>query len=880
MARTRKNLRGGQPVGIKRKAESPIEPQAAKKAKLECPTDDMKYHLKADMFHDHGSQNFDDPNMAILYGGNVENRTTDEAKVVEYMQKYYPASDSQFRLKNVINFTLNNKTDLFPQHGGSPWKPFVGVSNSKVAVVQDAGFVLYRAIESQNLITFGSILDQAGKPASKEDNPVYSKTTNSLTFPACSYGFNSDVVKDIHINNFTGKSVECKFNYKYGASWEPNGGTQGILQINKRKGDFMSIEEVAQTLIPKKRFAGYIGKALGDIMLVASLTPKIDNVENNLFPSDDLTALYGKDTDPKVTDIQHRLLNTGDRLNHVRAFMFGVDSVYSAPGVAGVRKFEYIPGIMTVQTDEAVREMYLNRIKLLIIQIDNAYNSLLQHLETEVIPGGFFDTRKSMKSGIQLVSNTSSERATNAIKYLIPVIETYRTYVLFYYHVFYQYYLTTQLESNDSLKTIYEILLNSAVELTPSATSTVGTRDIRAIVNIIKTSYLFYSIYSIEDTDIPIDYKKQKEISEGTEPSNTDTIIPKRTIDELTKAINPERKAYALHAYPVRSLWDGGVNGTHTFYISNVYQLIGKSQKMLIPFSYIFQSFKYGNLPDYPVEIIDGPTVGGQQNGDLEVFAQVFKRPNRVMDAPRVRPIERDVDIDILTDFLKDGRTPETLVKTYMTYQLYPDSILDKSLLEQVFVAYKNAIDGDFVLAEVSEERDPVSTKESLQFNSFACTYNSNIAASYCGVSKDLVPKEKNEYALIFLLREYASKFDEFATLAEEQVPIKKGAEAYLNVKESKVITNSVASNDMYDTFSQADTVMNFGSDFSRESSQERLSPLSSPYYNKNKNPRRQSFGIVLNSEDGQRVPNENLYIDWTKSFVRRGGSSPKSEVK
>ena len=862
MARTKKNLRGGQPAGTKRKAETSIAPDP-KKTKLECPSEDMKYHLKADMFHDHGSDKFDDPNMAIVYGGNGDTRTTDEAKVVEYMQKYYPASDSQYRLKHTINFTLNNKTDLFPQHAGSPWKPFLEVSNSKVAVLQDAGFVLYRAIDAQNLITFGSILDQAGKPASKEDNPIYSKSTSSFTFPACVYGFNSDSVKDINISNFTGKSVECKFNYKYAeGSWNPNGGTQGVLQINKRKGDFMSIEEVAQTFNPQKRFAGFIGKALGDILLVASLTSKIGNVENNLFPSDDLTLLYGKDTEPKVTGIQHRILNTGDRLNHVRAFMFGVGSVYSPPGVGGVRKFEYIPGIITIQSDEAVREMYLNRIKLLILQIDTAYNDLLKHLETEVVPGGVFDTSKSMKSGIELVSNASSERALNAINYLIPVIETYRTYVLFYYHVFYQYYLATPSESNESLKAAYEILLNSAVELTPSATSTVSTRDIRTIVNIIKTSYLFYSIYSIDDLDTEIDYKKQKDISEGGEPSDTDTIIPKRTIDELTKAINPERKVYALHAYPVHSLWNGGIKGTHTFYISNVYQLIGKKQKILAPFSYIFWSFKYGTLPDYPVEIIDVPIVGGQENRDLEIFAQVFRRPNRVIKAPLVRPIENGVDIDILTDFLKEGRTIETLIKAYMTYQLYPDSILDKSLLEQVFVAYKNGIEDDeFALPKVLVEQDFVSTKESLQFNAFACKYNANIAAYYCGVSERLVPNKKDEYALIGLLREYASKLEEMTkyNVDNENSSVKSNWNTL-----SPIMTQGMSSPMTLSPFS---------------------SPPSSPIYTKIRDPRRQSFGMAHGSpgqmyEGGQRVPTENLYIDWTKSFVRRGGSSPKSMVK
>ena len=89
MARTKKNLRGGQPAGTKRRAETSIAPDP-KKTKLECPSDIMKYHLRADMAHDHGSDKFNDPKMAALYGGN-DTKTTKEDSVVEFIKNNFDA---------------------------------------------------------------------------------------------------------------------------------------------------------------------------------------------------------------------------------------------------------------------------------------------------------------------------------------------------------------------------------------------------------------------------------------------------------------------------------------------------------------------------------------------------------------------------------------------------------------------------------------------------------------------------------------------------------------------------------------------------------------------------------------------------------------------
>ena len=864
MARTRKNLQGG----VKRTAAQAgiTQPSATKKAKLElclCDNDIMKYHLRADMAHDHGSASFTTSDMSTLYCGN-DNRTTAEDEVVKHIRANYrtDSGDENYRVQNIIEFTQDNKTDMFPQHAGSPFRPFEGVENEKVAVLQDAGFVLYRAIGAQNLITFGSILDQAGKPGSKEDNPVYSPSAASLVIDPCVYGFNKNAVGNITIDKFTGKSVQCSFNYKY-KDINYKGGTGGALQINKRNGDFMSIEEVRQIKEPflNKKFAGYIGKALGDITLVASLTKKIGNTKNLLYPSSDLTKLYAKDSDPKITDIQNFLLNTGDRLNHIRAFMFGVGSVYSPPGVKGVRTFEYIPGIAEKQEAPAVRTMYLNRIKLLIIQIDTAYGDLIAHLKNEVSPGSF-NVEKSMKSGLLLIKPGTENRAKEAIDYLINVIEAYRTYVLFYYLVFYNYHASLDESEIENLKDTYEILLNNSPGLMPSSTSTLSNngRDIRVFVNILKTTSLIFSDYTIKNTDDKIDYKKQVDIAYGKEEP-TEKIIPKKEVDRLISLLYTEATTKTTipdDYFPIHSLWLNGLEKTHTFYVSNVYQLIGNKKSILAPFSHIFWTFKFGDKPDKaPFVDLDEEMIGGG-NDDFEAFAQVYKRPTKRNQLPDNLVIPQpEYCSDILSDFLKSGKTVETIMGALQTYSEYEYSIIDQLLFEQLVIDYKNAIgDREIVIPKSWNTSIEVSTKESLEFNAFACTYNKDLSSSF----ERLASKKTND--LSELLATYAEKFEELAQLKP----------AIGQLDEAKSYVSSRSNSQERSVYgSQASTLSINGSlwgsqpaspisDFSRESSLERYSP---PKYG-----------------SGQRVPAENLYMDWTKSFVRRGGSSAKSDVK
>jgi hypothetical protein len=418
----------------------------------------------------------------------------------------------------------------------------------------------------------------------------------------------------------------------------------------------------------------------------------------------------------------------------------------------------------------------------------------------------------------------------------------------------------------------------------PSSTSTLGSngRDIRVFVNILKTTNLIFSDYTIENTDTVIEFKKQVDIAFGREAS-TEKIIPKKMVDKLILSLYTEARTQTRipdDYYPIKSLWSNGLEKTHTFYVSNVYQLIGNRKTIPAPFSHIFWTFKFGDKPDKATFVdLDQEMTGG--NNEFEAFAQVYKKPtkrNRIPDNLVVP--QSEYCSDILTDFLKSGKTVETIVGALQTYSEYQYSIIDSLLLEQLVIDYKNAVgDTEITLPKSWNNSIQVSTKESLEFNAFACAYNGALV-------RGLTPSDLEE-----LLEKYTKDFEKLANM-----DIEEAAKSYIDEYNSSITIFSPFYNSqktrVYEDQSQfsVGTASPF-SQFSRESSPERLSPLSSPYYNKNRNARRQSFGIVTTpirsqSPDysimkaGQRVPVENLYMDLTKSFVRRGGSSPKSDVK
>lgn len=704
MARTRKlRLKGGQIVGTKRKADISSEElrgeEDIKKQKTDVdpilsaaetiislgvppkipinPCFDtvnasyMGYHLRADTLHDFGSVIATPKVLDNLHGIAIP-APTSEKDVVQYFKSNYPAFENTFRNDNIINFSLAERTSLFSQQGVEPiFKPFTNISNKEIGVLQDAGVKLYKLMNATNLITFGSILDQAGKPI--EEAFLFNAGSESLTFPACVFGFNREKVKEITISKFNGKSVTCNFS----SSIFGTGGSDGPIQLNQRQGDFRSIAEVKAIPEGNKRMKGIIGKALGDALLVASLMPNVGGIKNPLCP-----PLPGKINSLKSGEertIKRVIFNTGDQLAHIRAYAFGIPTVYSS-SLSGIRNFEYIPGIDSELTPEQLNKYYSDLSEKMITDIETAYTDLITHLNTLIVSNKFI-IQKSLKSGLPLIPDNeyNKEYTAKIISLLIKNISKIKDIV--------NIYCKSKITDKPSEEG-YRSLLVDAGRLTPSSTSTISRngRDVLSILNILK---------------------------------------------------------------PANDISDKIPKGNYTFYIAELYQLIGKKLPLPERLTKIFTMFG----DEMPVQDDVSRSRRGGANKNLEVFGTVFTGPTLKM--PDIKIPEVDTEFLNESYLVKASKmTSKEIVEAYETYKYNPDSILDEMLLESLYNELKTIID---VPKMTNVEVDKtVHTQASLKFNEFACRFNSSIVGEETDLGK--------------LLLKYADEFKKLSVPQAESI--------------------------------------------------------------------------------------------------------------
>lgn len=446
MGRTRKIRKGGQGVGNKRK-RSVLNP---------CNNPDipsyMALHLKADIQHDHGAT----VNVNNIIGKPDEGSSLSEDKVYDYILNHVSGEFKQDSLRhdNIVNFQLAEKTDFFPQSGIKPlFSPFNGITNDKVGVVQDAGIPLYRLMNAQNIITFGSVLDQAGKP---KENAYFQKAINKiLEIDLCIFGFKPSLGK-IKISNFTGKTVNYEF-----------GGRGGTIELNKLSGDFLSVADIKNINDdPANKERAIIAKALGDALQVVSLTTEY---AGDFYPSV-VSPLEGS---VSTREIEKVLFNTGDRLAHIRSYMFGVPSVYSAPkDKNGIRSFEYLPG---AEVSIDMSKYYSTSMNAIVKNIDDAYTTLLAHLTSVVLPNIQVASTYEDK---QLIPPTKVDIAKQYIERLIANVTEIQKRIMLYCNE-----LKTDLSQES-----YNQLLQEAIHLTPSSTTTFkrGNRSILLTLTLLK----------------------------------------------------------------------------------------------------------------------------------------------------------------------------------------------------------------------------------------------------------------------------------------------------------------------------------------------------------------------------------------------------------
>ncbi len=801
----------------------------------------MNYHLWADMIHDHGNSLLDIANP--LFGPRSPGLKSNEDEVVSMFKSSFPALQNNVRIKNTLRFSVENKTELFPSQGPAAFVPFVDTLNSNIGVLQDAGFLLFRAMGAQNIITFGSVLDQAGKPSNKNDNPLaYIPEANiALDIRPCTYGFNEAAVQNIRIGRFIGgMSATCKFNYRYKATPYIGGTPDEGLQINKLGGDFKSIAEIAAAGPEKDKFSGYIGKALGDISLVASLQQNIGATANPYYPAGmELTYIKEPARTPKPV-VTKLILNTGDRLNHIRAYAFGVGSVYSS-SAGGFRTFEYIPGVVTGESPLEQVTLYQTRMKLLIDTIDRTYEGLIEHIKSIIASGNL--SAHSLKSGLPLISDASKfDRGFRMLNNIIVILETFRTYILYHfiskynpYEVKVSHSATEPLTNTDveNIKNDYEGLLKIVDTVRPTAVSTKNTsgRDVLNIIPITKTTKL--DIFEFEISN-----------AAGVQ----DGSISKPLLDAYMTRIRGDRIPNDIPAFPVRPA--GEMKGSQTFYITNIYQLIGKGSRIGEPYSNIFNTFTFGGsaLPD----IISGGAVGGQIS--IELFAQVFVPPTKELPAVLEPAIPNEVDIDILNDYRASGLTASVAFNAYNTYKEYPPSIIDPQLLQQVLIAYYNAVGADgetdlnYLFEKKADYSDAISSIDSLKFNVWSCYYNAHIARS----RDEYDTPEDNELSNFLI---YSA--EQLRSLYGENIPTPMIG--YVDTPVDEIETSDM----------EAESAVTMGAP-GDEPGPAPVAPVK---------PSTGTFaapGLLVHA-GGQRVERENPSIDLTKSLVQilDGGASP-----
>jgi hypothetical protein len=430
------------------------------------PTE-MGYQLYSDIVHDFSAGLYTGPAAAdgVKYYHNhawkkdprLKNNNTDENSCMAYFQEKPSVRN---RLAVAVRFQIPKATQTFGK-----WTPpaLSGIANGNddIGIVQDAGDKITKALGAHNVITFGSILDPAGKPTGASDNPIWFAPSKEnppvVNIPLGIFGFDTTVLSSIVIDGFNGNGTCALFDIgdtKIDAVAKSvlAGGSCRMKPINitaaSKVGYFVSINEAKKksqetTNVPAGEGGGvkkarvqdahlYLaGKTLGDTMLVASCMqtfniPGADTGPKNIFyPSTGngtWNVLAGEM--PKTTPIE-LVLKTQDRLNHSRAIALGVPSILQS----GIN-YVYVPG----RIDKA------NQIKLygigyakLRMGIDGRYDDLIKSFKKALSSPAEF-TKHSRIGGQHILSPRKPKEILNIgaelIRRIVTALETLKAKVL------------------------------------------------------------------------------------------------------------------------------------------------------------------------------------------------------------------------------------------------------------------------------------------------------------------------------------------------------------------------------------------------------------------------------------------------------------------
>lgn len=362
----------------------------------------MGYHLYADVHHDFDSAG---PPFYNTGAGNVDALFKNEDDTVRYFREQSIATDlfreRDARLSSKIVFTVPAKTGTF-----QTWSPPVlwAGGNGEIGIVQDAGEKITLPLGAQNVLTFGSILDPAGKPNKQPDAPIwYNPGRNAtVTIPLDMFGFEPTVIRAIEIHDLTAGLVKAAFVVPNNAGgvvrWDAvsmrkltdGGPPQGQKPLNQTEsadaGFFTSIAGANTVSIlgrtqqadgPPDYFFK-IGKTLGDAMLVASCMSNYAGTPNPFYgvgADAGWRSWLGNNPPVERSPPQTLVLKTGDRLNHLRANLLGVGSILEqqASKQRATKQYEYIPAVVS---DDAIRASIRRGYDKMIEDATTRYNDL------------------------------------------------------------------------------------------------------------------------------------------------------------------------------------------------------------------------------------------------------------------------------------------------------------------------------------------------------------------------------------------------------------------------------------------------------------------------------------------------------------------------
>lgn len=381
------------------------------------PLDVMGYHLQCDVSHDFGPSapvyNINGSGAAARVGATTISEDGCVAFFTGPLGNQLIA-DFAARYADQVTFTVPDKTSSFEN-----WKApllFLG-GNENIGIIQDAGEFITQRLGAKNVLTFGSILDPAGKPIRPDQQPIwYEPAVNDVTIPLAPFGFDPAVIQAIRIRSLTAGTVKAEFvtaaQTLDAVAMSPplapiaGGKAKPINQTKVELAGFFTSIEKANNLREELTIAGmpkpvidqimgtymknfFIGKTLGDTMLVASGLPMLPglavaNPYYNVGAAGGAWKSWSNGSPAAAPRLQ--ILKTGDRLNWLRAIIFNLGAIYEqqAKGARKTKQYLYFPG---TANPDAVRTALLADFDKIKGDVFTRYKGLRDSLEELMLPG-------------------------------------------------------------------------------------------------------------------------------------------------------------------------------------------------------------------------------------------------------------------------------------------------------------------------------------------------------------------------------------------------------------------------------------------------------------------------------------------------------------